>query len=176
MLSNGDNDQSPSIATDTSSRPHVTYLDGTVNGSDDDVRMRYRNGSGVWTDDTPPGGSGGPSNPNGTWYTHAPQNYVSSTNDDFVFLGHDVNISPGGYEYQVGGPGNNWSAYAAIDPRNSTNTTAGAAGIDGSASVRFDPVRDNNPGIIDLLYFDENDGTGGYAHHATVFYKALIIK
>src|SRR5439155_12795239 len=43
VMSNGDNDQSPSIATDLSSLPYVSYLDGTVNGSDNYVRMRYRN-------------------------------------------------------------------------------------------------------------------------------------
>jgi hypothetical protein len=175
VLANGDNDQGPSIATDLGSLPYVSYLDGTVNGSDNDVRMRYRTATGVWNDDTPPGAAGGPSSPDGTWYTHAPQNYISSAGANFVFLGHDVNISPGGYEYQMGGPANNWSAYATIEPRNLTSTTAGAPGIDGSASVRFDPLRDNNASIVDLLYFDENDGTGGYAHHATVYYKALII-
>jgi hypothetical protein len=138
--------------------------------------LRYRTTTGVWADNTPPGGNGGASNPNGTWYTHCPQAFTSSTNDDFVFLGHDIDISPGVYEYQLGGPGNTWSPAFPMDPRNSTNTTAGAPGIDGSASVRFDPLRDNNPGIIDLLYFDENDGVPGFPHHATVFYKALIIK
>jgi hypothetical protein len=52
----------------------------------------------------------------------------------------------------------------------------GAPGLDGSASIRFDPLRDNNPGIIDVIYYDENDGTAGYSHHATVYYKAIIIK
>jgi hypothetical protein len=173
VLANGDDDQGPSIATDTLNRPHVLYMDGTVNGSDNYVRMRYRTSAGVWTDNTPPGGAGGASNPAGTWYSHTPQNYISASGDDWVFLGHDVNISPGGYQYQTNGAGNNWSAYATIDPRNSTNTTAGSPGLDGSASTRFDPLRDNNPGIIDLLYYDENDGTAGYPHHATVYYKAI---
>jgi hypothetical protein len=79
------------------------------------------------------------------------------------------------YSYQLGGPGNNWSAAATIDPRNKNNVTAGDPGLDGSANLRFDPLRDNNPGIIDLIYYDESDGTAGYAHHATVYYKAVAL-
>ena len=150
-------------------------MDGTPNGSDDYVRLRYRvNGS--WVDDTPPGGAGGSSNPAGTLYAHTPQNYVSSTGDDFVFLGHDSVISPGGYQFQAGGPGSNWSPYTRIDPRDQTNTTGGEPGLDGSASIRFDPLRDPNPGIIDLLYYDEDDGTTGYDHHGTLYYKAIVTK
>lgn len=172
VLGDADHDQIPAIATDLSSRPHVLYLDGTASGSDNYVRMRYRTSDGMWTDNTPPG-TAGPSNPNGTWYCHTPSNYISSNNDIYVFLGHDRNISPGPYQYQIGGVGNNWSSVNQLDPRNQTNTTAGAPGLDGSASIRFDPLRDNNPSIIDVIYYDENDGTPGYAHHATVYYKAL---
>jgi hypothetical protein len=175
VLANGDDDQGPSIATDLSSVPHVLYMDGTVNRADNYVRMRYRGPGGVWIDNTPPGYAG-PSSASGTWYAHTPQNYISSAGDDYVFLGHDVNISPGGYQYQVGGAGNNWSTYETLDPRNENNTLAGAPGLDGSASIRFDPLRDNNPGIIDVIYYDENDGTAGYPHHATVYYKAVAIK
>ena len=128
----------PSIATDPSNRPHVLYMDETSNGSDDYVRLRYRvNGS--WVDNTPPGGAGGPSNPAGTLYAHTPQNYVSSAGDDFVFLGHDSVISPGGYQYQPGGPGSNWSPYTRLDPRDRSNTTGGAPGPTAqprSASIR----------------------------------------
>ena len=42
-------------------------------------------------------------------------------------------------------------------------------------SIRFDPLRDNNTSIVDLIYYDENDGTPGYSHHATVYYKALYL-
>ncbi|MBI5530722.1 MAG: DUF4082 domain-containing protein [Candidatus Doudnabacteria bacterium] len=175
VLSTTNDDQGPNITTDLNSQPHVLYLDGVPNGPDNYVRLRYRNSTGVWTDNTPPGTAGGPSNPNGTWYTHSPQMYYSQTGDPWVFLGHDINISGGGYEYQIGGPGNSWSAYSQLDPRNSTNTTAGTPGLDGSASVRFDPLRDNNPGIIDVLFYDENDGTAGYDHHATLYYKAIVL-
>jgi hypothetical protein len=175
VLANGDDDQGPSIATDLNSVPHVLYMDGTVNGGDNYVRMRYRAPGGVWMDNTPPGYAG-PSSAGGTWYAHTPQNYISNAGDDYVFLGHDVNISPGGYQYKVGGAGNIWSTYQTLDPRNENNTLPGAPGLDGSASIRFDPLRDNNPGIIDVIYYDENDGTAGYSHHATVYYKAIIIK
>jgi hypothetical protein len=175
VLNNTNDDQGPAIATDPSNRPHILYMDGTANGNDDYVRLRYRvNGS--WVDNTPPGGAGGPSNPAGTLYAHTPQNYVSAAGDDYVFLGHDSVISPGGYQVQPGGPGSNWSAYARLDPRDQSNTTAGAPGLDGSASIRFDPLRDPSPGIIDLLYYDEDDGTAGYSHHATLYYKAIVIK
>jgi hypothetical protein len=174
VLANGDNDQGVNIAVNAIGVPYVLYLDGTVNGADNYVRVRYRTG-GVWTDDSPPSSAGGASSSSGTWYTHTPGIYVDSSGNVFVFLGHDINISPGVYEEQVGGPGNNWGAAVQVEPRNSTNTTVGNPGIDGSASVRFDPLRDYNPGIIDLLYYDESDGTSGYDHHATLYYKAFAI-
>ena len=71
VLNNTDDDQGPSIATDPSNRPHVLFMDGTANGTNDYVRMRYRTSSGTWTDDTPPGGAGGASNPAGTLFPHA---------------------------------------------------------------------------------------------------------
>ena len=173
-LANDNDDQGPSIATDTNNLPHVLYCSGTVSGADDYVRLKYRTAGGVWTDNTPSGAAGA-SNANGTWFAHTPQNYITAAGDEFVFLAHDANISPGPYQYQTGGVGNNWSAVFQMDPRNSTNTVAGAAGIDGSASIRWDPLRDNNPKIIDLLYYDENDGTSGYDHHATIYYKGVYI-
>jgi hypothetical protein len=174
VLSQGNHDQGPSIAADLNNLPHVLYLDGTVNGSDNYVRLKYRAADGVWSDNTPSGAPGA-SNPTGTWYAHTPQNYISNVGDEYVFLGHDVNISPAPYQYQLGGVGDNWSAVSQMDPRNSTNTTAGAPGLDGTANARFDPLRDNNTRIIDVLYYDENDGTGSYPHHATIYYKAVDI-
>lgn len=175
VLSHSNGDQQPSVATDTSGRPFVGYLDGTVNGSDDYVRLRYRTGNGTWTDDSPPGTAGGTPSATGTLFAHSPQIYITPGNDTFVFLGHDALISPGGFAHQPNGPTGTWSAYTPIDPRNKNNTTAGYAGLDGSASTRYDPLRDNNPNIIDLLYYDENDGTPGYPHHATLYYKAIAL-
>jgi hypothetical protein len=177
VLSNGDSDQGPSIATDTNNTPYVLFMDGAVLGSNDYVRMRFRTPGGIWSDDTPPGGTGGASNPNATMFAHTPQNYISNSNDAFVFLGHDVNIQFG-YQYQLGGAGNSWGAYATLDPRSKTNPGAGDTvepGTDGSASVRFDPLRDNNSSIIDVLYFDERDNSDASHHHASVYYKAIVI-
>jgi chitodextrinase len=177
VLANGDDDQGPSVATDASNTPYVLYMDGTVSGADDYVRMRYRAGDGTWTDDTPPGGNGGASNPAGTLFAHTPQDYISSRNAPFVFLGHDVNIEFG-YQYQVGGVGTSWAPYTTLDPRSSSSPAPGDTvepGTDGSASVRFDPLRDNNAGIIDVIYYDERDNADATHHHATVYYKAIVI-
>ena len=177
VLSNGDSDQGPGITVDPSGLPQVIFLDGGVSASNDYVRMRYRTAAGVWTDNTPPGGSGGASNPAGTWFAHTPQNYTAANGGNFVFLGHDKNIEFG-YQYQLGGTGTNWGTYATLDPQRSSAPAAGdtcARGTDGSASIRFDPLRDNNPGIIDVLYFDEQDDSDCAHHHGRVFYKAVVI-
>jgi chitodextrinase len=176
VLSNAAGDQVPSVATDANGRPYVCYLDGSANGPNNYVRVRYRAAGGVWTDDSPPGTAGGAPKSSGTLFAHAPHVYVSQAGGTFVFLGHDVLVSPGGYSYQVGGPAASWSPYATLDPRNKNNTTAGYVGLDGSVSTRYDPLRDNNPGIVDLVYYDEADGTPGYPHHATVFYKAVQLR
>jgi chitodextrinase len=176
VLSNGNSDQGPSIATDSNSVPYVLFMDGTVGGGNDYVRMRYRAVAG-WTDDTPPGGSGGASNASATMFAHTPQNYISNTNSNYVFLGHDASVQFG-YQYQLGGVGTNWAPFATLDPRSNATPAPGDTaepGTDGSASVRFDPLRDNNPGIIDVLYFDERDNSDSSHHHATVYYKAIVI-
>ncbi len=176
VLNNGDSDQGPGLTVDTSGRPIVVFMDGTPNGTDY-VRMRYRDANGLWTDNTPPGGSGGASNPNGTWFAHTPQNYTSSSNANFVFLGHDINVQFG-YQYQLGGLGASWGAYATLDPQSKTAPSSGDTcepGTDGSASIRFDPSRDNNPNVIDVVYFDEQDDSDCAHHHARVMYKAVAI-
>ena len=177
VLSNGDSDQGPSIATDTNNTPYVLFMDGTVLGADDYVRMRYRTAGGTWSDDTPPGDGGGASNASAKMFAHTPQNYISSTNANYVFLGHDANYEFG-YQYQLGGLGSNWGPFATLDPRSASSPGPGdtiEAGTDGSASVRFDPLRDNNPNIIDVIYFDERDNSDASHHHATVYYKAIVI-
>jgi hypothetical protein len=165
VLNNTDDDQGPSIVANSTGEPYVLFMDGTGSASTPDnyVRMRYRNAAGTWQDNSPPN----------NLFAHTPQNYMSSTGDVYAFLGHDVNVQFG-YQSQTGGFGNSWNPYATLDPRNQNNTTAGAPGLDGSASVRYDPLRDNNPGIIDVIYYDENDGSTS-GHHATVFYKAIVL-
>jgi chitodextrinase len=177
VLANGDSDQGPSVATDSANRPHVLFMDGTVSGSNDYVRMRFRSTGGVWTDETPPGGIGGASNASATWFAHTPQNYISNTDGEYVFLGHDVNVEFG-YQYQLGGVGTNWGVYSTLDPQSKQSPVAGDTcepGTDGSASIRFDPLRDNNSGIIDVIYFDERDDSDCTHHHARVFYRAIVI-
>jgi hypothetical protein len=178
VLSNGDSDQGPGITVDASGTPQVIFMDGGVSASNDYVRMRYRTTAGVWTDNTPPGGAGGASNPNGTWFAHTPQSYTSASGATYVFLGHDSNIEFG-YQYQLGGAGTSWGTYTTLDPQRSSAPAPGdtcSPGTDGSASTRFDPLRDANPGIIDVVYFDEKDDSDCAHHHARVFYKAVAIK
>jgi hypothetical protein len=82
------------------------------------------------------------------------------------------------YAYKLGGPGNPWSSVAAYDPRSSTNPTPGDTcepGLDGSANARFDPLRDNNAHIVDVIYYDERDNSDCANHHATLFYKAFVM-
>ena len=176
VLSNANDDQGPSVATDATSRPYVMYMDGTASGSDNYVRLRYRT-LGAWTDNTPPGGAGGASNPNGQLFAHTPQIYVAATGGVFAVLGHDRNIQLG-YQYQLNGAGTPWAPYATLDPRNAQNPAAGDTaepGTDGSASIRFDPLRETNPFIIDTLYYDERDNGDAAHHHATAYYKAVLI-
>jgi hypothetical protein len=142
-LNNNSLDQSPSIALDASGRPFVLYLNPS-----DYVRIKYRTGPGAWVAD----------NPTPNLYAHTPDIYTKG-NDVYAFLGHDVNIHPS-YQYQLGGAA--WSPYVVLDPVGSP---------DGSASTRWDPVRDNNPAVIDLLYFDE-DIDGSYAPRA--YYMAVL--
>lgn len=176
VLANGDDDQGPSIANDNAGLPYVLYMDGTVNGSNDFVRLRFRNSSGVWTDNTPPGGAGGASNSAGTMFAHTPGFYTGGHGDLYTFLGHDVNIQYG-YQFAIGGPSFNWGAYTTLDPRSASSPAAGDTcepGQDGAASVRFDPLNDNNLGLIDTAYYDERTNAAPCTQHlATIFYKAI---
>ena len=178
VLAAGDDDQSPSIVFDSNSLPHVLYMDGTVNGTDDYVRLRYRTAGGVWTDDSPPSTSGGVPGSAGTWPTggvgHTPQNYMSASGTEFIFLGHNTIKSPAPFEYQTG-VGTMWSAETDIDPCNTTTSPSGEPGCDGAVSLRYDPLRDNNPSLIDFTYYKENDGRSGYTNHGTIWYKAVQI-
>ena len=146
VLSDANSDQGPSVATDASSQPHVMYMDGTPSGNDDYVRMRYRTTVGAWTDNTPPGGAGGASNPSAQLFAHTPQVYVSGSGGVFAFLGHD-NHTQFGYQYQLGGPGTPWARTRRSTRAAPTNPAPGDTiepGPDGSASIRFDPLRDTN--------------------------------
>ena len=99
------------------------------------VRIRYRTTSGSWVLDTLPA----------NLFTHAPQIYGQG-NDIYAFLGHDNQIRLG-YQYHLSGQP--WAPYIPF-------TTTADGTLDGSASVRWDPPRDNNPNVIDAAFFDEN--------------------
>ena len=178
VLSNGDSDQGPSVATDTNNTPYVLFMDGTVaryrrlrphalpHGRRDLAR-RHSSGRRRWRkqsdrDDVRP---------------HTPELHLDHERQLRVPRTRRRTIEFG-YQYQLGGLGANWGPFATLDPRSATNPGAGDTvepGTDGSASVRFDPLRDNNTNIIDVIYFDERDNSDASHHHATVYYKAIVI-
>ncbi len=164
-------------------RPHETQLSTTesvsstrkrsepVPSNDHYVWMRYHN-AGVWTDNKQLRTPDGASNPNRNWYTQRSQNHLSKAGDRVVFLSYDNILTPRVFEYQGSGPGYNRSVPMQADPRNQSNMTGAHAGLDGSAPVRFDPLLDSNPNIIDVLSNDENADTTA-SHHAELYYKAI---
>jgi hypothetical protein len=129
VLDNGNLDQGPSIATTSAGTPYVLFLN-----SSDYVRVRYR-AFGRWHDVSPPG----------NLYAHTPQIYARG-GDVYVFLGHDAGIRYG-YVFKL--RGRPWSRYRAL-------TTAAQGTLDGSASIRWDPLRETNRRIIDTAFFDED--------------------
>jgi hypothetical protein len=104
-----------------------------LNGSDF-VRVRYR-ASGGWRDLSPPGNV----------YAHTPQIYARG-HDVYVFLGHDDDIRFGYVAKLSRRP---WSPYRPL-------TTIAQGTLDGSASVRWDPLHETNRRVIDTAFFDED--------------------
>ena len=153
VLNDSTDDQGPSIVVTKSGAPYVLYLSGTTDTAGKAVTtatVRFYSG-GQWHDDSPPSGGYG--------ITHSPQLYGRG-NDVFVFLGHDSSIHFG---YLVQRAGRPWSGYVVLDA---------ASSMDGSASVRWDPQRDNDPGIIDVVHHDEDyQGNGQYL--AQLYYQAV---
>ena len=153
VLSDATDDQGPSIAVTSAGAPFILYLSGTTDSAGKAVTTatvrNLRNGR--WHDDTPPAG--------GYKITHSPQLYTRR-NDVYVFLGHDANIHWG---YLVQHAGRPWSRYVVLDATN---------GMDGSASVRWDPQRDRNPDLIDAVHHSEDyQGTGAYLPQ--LYYQAV---
>jgi hypothetical protein len=138
-------DQSPSIIANSSNVPYITYIDGNPNG--DNVHIVHRTGTNAWADSSPSSASYA-----GT--EHDPNIYSQGTNI-YNFPGHNGNINYG-YQYQLNGAGNAWSSFVLLD---STKN-------DGSASVRWDPARENDSRVIDTIYFNENSPT-------TMYYMAV---
>ena len=116
------------------------------------VRIKYRTG-GVWVSDTIPV----------NLYTHAPQIYAQN-NDIYAFLGHDSQIRFG-YQYHLSGQP--WADYVPL-------TTLADGAIDGSASVRWDPPRDNNPNVIDAAFFDEDKLNDATTYLPQLYYMGVL--
>jgi hypothetical protein len=143
VLSNANHDQAPSLIVTPPGTPYVLYDSANPTSA---ARVKYRTSAG-WVLD----------GPSYDLYNHAPALY--SQNDDlYLFVGHDVDLNYG-YAYHVSGA--DWSGY--------TKLTADRA--DGSASIRWDPARDNNPNVIDTTFYDENSTGTNYIPLA--YYMAI---
>jgi hypothetical protein len=137
VLGNDNLDQGPSIVVSAAGVPYVLFLSCCAPDASY-VRVKYRSGGG-WALDSP-----------SELFAHTPQIYGRGQ-DLYVFLGHDAEIRFG-YAYRfTGAP---WSAYKPL-------TTLAQGRLDGSASVRWDPARETNAGVIDVAFFDEDDGETG---------------
>src|SRR5262249_32359786 len=88
----------------------------------------------------------------------SPQAYARGE-DLYQFLGHDANIHFGYRAHVAGHP---WSAYTEL-------TTSPH---DGATSVRWDPLRETNPDVIDASYFDE-DVLHDRSYRAELFYVGV---
>jgi chitodextrinase len=154
VLSNQTCDQGPSIVLNGSNQAVVEYLSGTTNSGGQaisTITIRRRTSSG-WVDDSPPS--------SGYGFTHAPQIY-SQGNDLYTALGHDQHIWFG-YLYQLSGQA--WAPYKMLD---------NASPADGSASIRWDPQRETNARVIDVLRHGE-DKLHNNSFQPELFYYALL--
>jgi chitodextrinase len=129
VQTNENSDQGPSIIVAQNGTPHVLYVSAI---GESFVQTTHRSG-GVWVADHPPVGV----------FTHAPQIY-GQYNDIYVFLGHDRSLHFG-YLFKL--HGQPWSPYDRLD---STGDN------DGSGSPRWDPLRETNPEVIDVTFYEEN--------------------
>ncbi|HEV8686949.1 MAG TPA: DUF4082 domain-containing protein, partial [Gaiellaceae bacterium] len=145
VLSNSKFDQGPSIAVTAGGRVYVVYVGAPPASA---VRIKYRTDSG-WVSDSPPT----------DLFTHTPQIYTRG-DDVYAFLGHDVNINFG-YTYRLAGQP--WSGSTALSTERD----------DGSASIRWDPLRETNPDVIDASFFDE-DTLGNGSFLPEVYYMAVV--
>lgn len=144
VLSNANHDQGPSLVVTSSGTPCVLYDSANPVSA---ARVKCRTSAG-WVLDGPPY----------DLHNHTPALY-SQGDDLYLFVGHDSDINYG-YAYELGGA--DWSAYFKL-------TTDQA---DGSASVRWDPQRDNNPGVIDTTFYNENSTGTGFLPLA--YYMAVL--
>jgi concanavalin A-like lectin/glucanase superfamily protein/Big-like domain-containing protein len=146
---NSTGDQGPSIAVTQSGRPYILWNAQGWQGCA--VKIKYRTAAGwVWE------------NPTEDLYTHAPQIYTRG-DDVYAVLGHDIEIRFG-YDYKLAGQ--TWAPYTAL-----TQTSEGT--FDGSADVRWDPLHETDPSVIDATFFDE-DKYDDKSYRAEIYYMALI--
>ena len=148
VLDNSNADQGPSVAYSATFEPYVLYVSGLPASA---VRVRHRAG-GAWTLDPTPT----------DFFTHTPQIYMTG-NDVYAFLGHDSQIR---YAYAFHLAGQAWSPLTAL-----TSTIDGT--LDGSASVRFDPLHETNASVIDTTFWDE-DQLNNKTYFPEAYYMAVL--
>ncbi|MDX6476015.1 MAG: hypothetical protein QOH95_1526, partial [Gaiellaceae bacterium] len=134
-----DVDQGPSVVVTPNGKIAVSYTSAMP---EQHAKLTTRTASG-WSLDQQPIED----------FTHAPQVYAHGE-DLYQVLGHDANIHFG---YRAHLAGQAWGAYNELT----------SAPRDGAASVRWDPLRETNPDIIDASYFDED------VNHDRSFYAEL---
>src|SRR5262249_9918044 len=139
-----DVDQGPSIVVTPAGKIAVSYVSAFP---EQHAKLMIRTASG-WTLDRQSVED----------YAHSPQAYARGE-DVYQFLGHDANIHFG---YRAHLSGHPWGAYAELttSPR------------DGATSVRWDPMRETNPDVIDASYFDE-DVLHDRSYRAELFYVGV---
>jgi len=159
ILSNGNADQGPSIATDSAGHPYVLYV-GPSQGTFGPIGHTALYGpmqvmekvGGTWTDVSPPAAA-----PSG-YLSHTPQIYVRG-NDVYAFNGHDTDIN---FSYAQKLGAGSWSTLSKLT----------AQIVDGSASIRWDPLHETDPSIIDATTYNE-DRLGDRSFLGEVYYIAV---
>ena len=158
VLTNVDGDQGPSVAVTQAGVPSVLYMSSSRGnfGPHGDrfgaVLTAFRAGDGTWQSD----------NPAPQLLAHAPQIYAHG-DDIYAFLGHDVDVHLG---YAIHQPGQPWTS--------ETQLSSAADGLlDGAASVRFDPLGDPNPNIIDAAFYSEDKLHDG-SKLAFLYYRGVV--
>jgi hypothetical protein len=153
ILSNINADQGPSIATDSAGHPYVLYVSASLgtfppsNAAFGAIRIMEKV-NGIWTDLSP--------TPN--MLTHTPQIYLHG-NDVYAFSGHDTDIN---FSYNRKLAGQAWG----------TETKLTHIAADGSASIRWDPLHETDPSIIDATTYNE-DRLGDRSFLPELYYIAV---
>jgi hypothetical protein len=156
ILSNGNADQGPSIATDPAGHPYVLYV-GQSLGTLGPVGHTALYGAikimekvnGTWQDVSPAV----------DMKTHTPQVYLRG-DDLYAFSGHDTDIN---FSYNRRLAGGAWGAETKL-----TSIVA-----DGSASVRWDPLHETDSSIIDAATYNE-DRLGDHSFKPELYYTAVL--